>query len=389
LDADLTGWLMTVDRHKAMTTINTPFQEARPPTPIWQEKRRLMPIDFKSLDQVLQEEKLCIGTPEACKYGEVGIVGQSRALREVLRQVAIVAPMDSSVVILGETGTGKELVARAIHELSPRKNNPFVKVNCAAIPSGLLESELFGHQKGAFTGAIANRIGRFEAADRGTLFLDEIGDIPPELQPKLLRVLQEQEFERLGSSRTVAVDVRVVAATSRNLAQMIQDRQFRSDLCYRLNVFPIRLPALRERREDIPLLVWHFVRKCMQRMNRKIDLIPADTMEALARYDWPGNVRELQNFIERAVILSPGKTLDPPLDELASATLDLESADSPTGAQTLRRIATLQDVERAYILQTLHQTNGIVGGPQGAAARLGINRATLLYRMRKLGISRH
>ena len=311
-------------------------------------------------------------------------------LREFLRQVAIVGPMDSSVVILGETGTGKELVARAIHELSPRKNKPFVKVNCAAIPTGLLESELFGHQKGAFTGAIAHRVGRFEAADQGALFLDEIGDIPPELQPKLLRVLQEQEFERVGSSRTVAVNVRLVAATSRNLPEMIRDRQFRSDLYYRLNVFPIRLPALRERREDIPLLVWHFVRKCMQRMNRKIDIIPADTMEALACFDWPGNVRELQNFIERAVILSPGKTLCPPLAELESPTLNLEATHSGARAgETLARIATLQDVEREYILQTLQQTNGIVGGPQGAAVRLGINRSTLIYRMRKLGISRH
>jgi formate hydrogenlyase transcriptional activator len=346
--------------------------------------------DFDTPDERLRQGKLCIGTPEALKYGELGIVGQSRALREVLQQVAIVAPMYSSVVILGETGTGKELVARALHELSPRRNKSFVKVNCAAIPSGLLESELFGHEKGAFTGAVTRRIGRFELADQGTLFLDEIGDIPPELQPKLLRVLQEQEFERLGSTRTITVNVRVVAATSRDLPQMVQDRQFRSDLYYRLNVFPIRLPALRERREDIPLLVWNCVRKCAQRMNKQIDIIPAEAMEALALYEWPGNVRELQNFIERAVILSPDETLRPPLAELEAARLSSGSINSDArGGTAFARTATLRDVEREYSLETLRQTNWIVGGPQGAAVRLGINRTTLIYRMRKLCICRH
>jgi formate hydrogenlyase transcriptional activator len=372
-----------------MSAIMPSPEEACWPELIWQQKRQPMPHDFKHTQEALPNERPCIGTPEARTFCEIGIVGQSKSLREVLQQVAIVAPMDSSVVILGETGTGKELVARAIHELSSRSKKPFVKINCAAIPSALLESELFGHEKGAFTGAIASRIGRFEAADEGTLFLDEIGDISAELQPKLLRVLQEQEFERLGSTRITRVNVRVVASTSRNLPQMIKDRQFRSDLYYRLNVFPIRLPALRERREDIPILVWHFVRKYMQRMNRKIDVIPVDTIEALVRYDWPGNVRELQNFIERAVILSPGNSLCPPLTELESIAVTSESTNSgPSDHERLPQTVTLQDVERRHILETLRQTKGVVGGPQGAAVRLGLNRTTLIYRMRKLGISR-
>ena len=305
------------------------------------------------------------------------IIGNSPALESVLEQVEQVAPTDSSVLIQGETGTGKELVARAIHNLSTRCGRPFIKLNCAAIPFDLLESELFGHERGAFTGAIAQKIGRFELADKGTLFLDEVGDIPPALQPKLLRVLQEQEFERLGSIRTHRVNVRLVAATNRNLAEMVKRNQFRSDLYYRLNVFPISLPPLRARHEDIPALVEHFVEIYARRMHKQIDQIPSETMSALTSYQWPGNIRELQNFIERSVILSSGKVLSPPLASLRAAA-ETESLEA----------VTLEDAEREHIRKTLEQTRWVVAGPKGAAARLGIKRSTLYFRMQKLGISR-
>lgn len=305
------------------------------------------------------------------------IIGESAALKSALGHVETVAPTDSTVLILGETGTGKELIARAIHDLSSRRDHAFVKVNCAAIPLGLLESELFGHEKGAFTGAIAQRIGRFELAHQGTLFLDEVSDIPPELQAKLLRVLQEQEFERLGSTWTLRVNVRVVTATNRDLSQMVADRQFRSDLYYRLNIFPIALPPLRERREDIPLLVRHFVATFARRMNKRIETIPVETMEALTRYRWPGNIRELQNLIERAVILSLGTVLRPPLLEV---TRFVETVPP--------RVITLEEAERSHILKTLQETNWVIGGSKGAAVRLGLKRTTLLSKMRKLRISR-
>jgi formate hydrogenlyase transcriptional activator len=293
-------------------------------------------------------------------------------------QVRVVAPASSAVLIQGETGTGKELVARAIHDRSACSNGPFVKLNCAAIPAGLLESELFGHERGAFTGALAQRTGRFQLADRGTLFLDEIGDMPLELQPKLLRALQEQEFERLGSSRTIRVDVRIVAATNQDLLQMVNDRRFRADLYYRLNVFPILLPPLRERAEDIPELVRHFVRVFAERMNRKIEEIPQHAMEAFRRYHWPGNIRELQNFIERAVLLADGGVLRPPVLGLVRT----------APVEPCAPLRTLAEIERAHIAETLRRKNGVIGGPTGAAAVLGVPRTTLISRMRKLGISR-
>jgi formate hydrogenlyase transcriptional activator len=305
------------------------------------------------------------------------IIGTSSALEAVLEQVEQVAPTDSTVLIQGETGTGKELIARAIHNLSARCGRPFVKLNCAAIPFDLLESELFGHERGAFTGAIAQRVGRFELADKGTLFLDEVGDIPPGLQPKLLRVLQEQEFERLGGTRTHQVDVRLVAATNRNLVDMVKRNEFRSDLYYRLNVFPIPLPALRERREDIPALVEHFVEIYSRRMDKKIEHIAPETMAALTSHPWPGNIRELQNFIERSVIVTSGNVLQPPLGSLQSC----------AGAESLGAV-TLEDAEREHIRKILEQTRWVVAGPNGAAARLGIKRSTLYFRMQKLGISR-
>jgi formate hydrogenlyase transcriptional activator len=296
-------------------------------------------------------------------------------------------------LILDETGTGKEVIARAVHNLSPRKERTFVKVNCAAIPSGLLEAELFGHERGAFTGAINQKIGRFELADRGTLFLDEIGDIPLELQPKLLRVLQEQEFERLGSNRTQRVDVRVVAATNQDLSRLVADREFRSDLYYRLNVFPIQIPPLRERREDVPLLVRYFVQNFSRRLNKTVEYVPADAMDALVNYGWPGNIRELENLIERAVLLSPGRELRVPLSELKSATLSSNgnvSADlalfSPSPSSI--PIATLEEAERQHILRALRQTEWRIAGPKGAAAILAMKRTTLQARMRKLGIRR-
>src|SRR5712672_296637 len=305
------------------------------------------------------------------------IIGKSTALESVLEQVEQVAPTDSSVLIQGETGTGKELIARAIHNLSSRCGRPFIKLNCAAIPFDLLESELFGHERGAFTGAIAQKIGRFELADKGTLFLDEVGDIPPGLQPKLLRVLQEQEFERLGSTRTQQVDIRLVAATNRNLVEMVKRNEFRSDLYYRLNVFPVSLPPLRERREDIPALVEHFVEIYARRMGKQIDRISPETMSELTSYPWPGNIRELQNFIERSVILTSGNVLESPLASLRSAT-EVESLGP----------ITMEDAERDHIRKTLEQTRWVVSGPNGAAARLGIKRSTLYFRMQKLGISR-
>src|SRR5437773_7863235 len=296
------------------------------------------------------------------------IIGESPALKRTLKQVEIVAPTDSTVLLLGETGTGKELIARAIHNLSFRRERTLVKVNCAAIPTGLLESELFGHEKGAFTGAIAQRIGRFELANRGTIFLDEIGDIPIELQPKLLRVLQEREFERLGSTRTIHTDARLIAATNRDLREMVEQQKFREDLFYRLNVFPIYVPALRERSEDIPLLVNHFAQRFARRMNRTIETIPAETMAVLTRYPWPGNIRELQNLIERAVILSHGPVLQVPLQ-------DLDNRTSPR--RDNGKDQTLEAAQRAHILAILKETRWVLGGARGAAVRLGMNRSTL------------
>jgi formate hydrogenlyase transcriptional activator len=307
------------------------------------------------------------------------IVGESPALKTALSLVSVVAPTDSSVLILGETGTGKELVARAIHKLGSRSEKGFVKLNCAAIPLGLLESELFGHEKGAFTGAIAQKTGRFELADQGTLFLDEVGDIPLELQAKLLRVLQEQEFERLGSNRTHKVDVRLIAATHRDLPAMVKQGTFREDLYYRLKVFPIQVPALRQRTEDIPTLVLHFTALYAQRMNKRIDVIPPETMDALVRYPWPGNIRELQNFIERAVILSPQSTLRAPTSELEPFQPYKESNAPMNG---------LAEVERDHILRALEASNWVIGGQSGAAARLGMKRTSLAYRMKKLRIRR-
>ena len=303
------------------------------------------------------------------------IIGNSPALEAVLAQVARVASTDSTVLVQGETGTGKELIARAIHNISSRCGLPFIKLNCAAIPFDLLESELFGHEKGAFTGAIAQKIGRFEMANRGTLFLDEIGDIPLALQPKLLRVLQEQEFERLGSGRTHKVDVRLVAATHRDLGEMVKRSEFRSDLYYRLNVFPVLLPPLRERREDIAALVTHFVEVCCRRMGKTIDYVPPETLAAFRSYSWPGNIRELQNLVERAVILSNEGVLPNPLPTEVS----VSNVPAPT---------TLQGSEHALILHTLESVGWVIGGPKGAAAQLGVKRTTLLWKMKKLGISR-
>jgi len=335
--------------------------------------------EITELKDRLAKENLYLEEEVRTEHNFGEIVGDSSALRRVLKEVETVAPTGSTVLIRGETGTGKELVARALHDLSPRRERTFVKLNCAAIPTGLLESELFGHEKGAFTGAITQKIGRFELAHQGTLFLDEVGDIPLELQPKLLRALQEQEFERLGSARTLRVDVRLVAATNRDLARMVADGQFRSDLYYRLNVFPVTLPALRERRDDIPLLARHFTQRFAQRLGRRIETIPNSVMEALVHYPWPGNIREMQNVIERAVILSPGPALQISLRDLTSAA----TAEKPLGGMP----ATLADVEREHILRTLGETKWVIGGPSGAASRLGIKRTTLQARLKKLGIT--
>jgi formate hydrogenlyase transcriptional activator len=334
-------------------------------------------LSFERIEELnarLAEEKVYLEDEIRTDNRFEEIVGQSRVLKAVLKQVETVAPTDSTVMIYGETGTGKELLARAIHDLSARRQGTFVKLNCAAIPTGLLESEMFGHEKGAFTGAIAQRIGRFELANRGSMFLDEVGEIPLELQTKLLRVLQEREFERLGSSRTIRTDARLVAATNRDLAAMVQDHQFRADLYYRLNVFPITVPPLRDRREDIPLLVRYFVQQYARRMNRRITNIPADAMQALTRYAWPGNIRELQNFIERAVILSPGPTLQAPVREL--------KGPKPAASNAV----TLADAESDAIQRALRESGGRIGGPEGAAAKLGMKRTTLQAKMRKLGI---
>jgi formate hydrogenlyase transcriptional activator len=330
----------------------------------------------------LAEEKLYLEDEIRSELNFEEIVGRSDALRRVLRDVETVAPTDSTVLIYGETGTGKELIARAVHNLSSRSRNAFIKLNCAAIPTGLLESELFGHEKGAFTGAISQRSGRYELASGGTVFLDEIGVIPLELQPKLLRVLQEREFERLGSSRTLHTDARLIAATNRDLQAMVDRQQFRSDLFYRLNVFPLRVPPLRERPEDIPLLVRHFVQQFSRRANRQIDTVPSETMNTLVRYHWPGNIRELQNVVERAVILSTGTTLRAPLDHLATSAPPPEQAAA--ASETMK--AHLESEERRRILEALEASRWIVAGPNGAAARLGLKRSTLQSRMQKLGI---
>jgi formate hydrogenlyase transcriptional activator len=337
-------------------------------------------LAFRELARVrdrLAEEKLYLEEELHTQHSFEDLIGEAAALKRVLRQVESVALTDATVLILGETGTGKELIARAIHKLSSRSKFAFVKVSCAAIPAGLLESDLFGHEKGAFTGAVARKLGRVELADQGTLLLDEVGDIPLELQPKLLRVLQEKEFERLGSTQTIPVNVRLIAATNRDLAKMVEERQFRSDLYHRLKVFPLTVPSLRERREDIPPLVRHFVRRYAKQMNKQIETIPSEAMTALSRWHWPGNVRELENFIERAVILSEGSVLRVPLKELKAG---------PEGEPASK--TTLEEVEREHINRVLRETGGIIGGPHGAAARLGIPRTTLNAKMRKLRISR-
>jgi formate hydrogenlyase transcriptional activator len=339
-------------------------------------------LAFREIDALknqLKEEKLYLEEEIRTEYNFEEIIGNSPNLKRVLQDVETVAATDSTVLIYGETGTGKELIAHAIHNLSQRRERTLVKVNCAAIPTGLLESEFFGHERGAFTGAIDRRIGRFELADHGTIFLDEVEDIPLELQSKLLRVLQEHEFERLGSSRTQRVDVRVVAATNADLAELVAEKKFRSDLYYRLNVFPINVPPLRERPEDIPLLVHFFANKFAQQMKKRIESVPKETMAALVSYNWPGNVRELQNLVERGVILSRGSTLEMPLTELKR---------SPRSTSLTNNSTTLEAVERDHILRVLSETRWVIGGPSGAAARLGMNRTTLNHRMRKLGISR-
>jgi formate hydrogenlyase transcriptional activator len=337
--------------------------------------------EIAELKDKLSKEKLYLEDEIRTQYNFEEIIGDSPALKKVLKQVETVAPTDSTVLIQGETGAGKELIARAIHNLSRRRERTFVKMNCAAIPTGLLESELFGHEKGAFTGAIAQKIGRFELAHQGTLFLDEVGDIPLELQSKLLRVLQEQEFERLGSTRTIKVNIRLVAATNRDLEQMSSDKQFRSDLFYRLNVFPITVPSLRERSQDIPVLVRYFTQKYARRMDKRIGAIPTEALAALSKYHWPGNIRELENLIERSVILSSGPDLHVPLAELkvrpaASVSVDGDGA------------GTLEAAERKHILRALKETDWVLGGASGAAAKLGMKRTTLQSKIKKLGITR-
>ena len=368
----------------------------------WREERRFVPEETEFLSQIASQlavaienarayaeirqlkeqlftEKLYVEDDLRSEMGFEHIIGRSAAIKSVLRNIETVAPTDSTVLIYGETGTGKELVARAIHDRSPRRSKSFVKLNCAAIPSGLVESELFGHERGAFTGALAQRVGRFELANYGTAFLDEIGEISLELQPKLLRVLQEREFERLGSSRTIKTDARLVAATNRNLMHCVEEGTFRADLFYRLNVFPIQVPPLRERPEDIPLLVRHFVEHYARRINRVIDTIPSNAMEVLVRYPWPGNIRQLQNLIERSVIMSRGPVLRVPVAHLHSDTVANPGAAHPR---------TLEEAEREHILSALKETKWVLAGPYGAAAHLGLNRSTLQFRMKKLGIVR-
>ena len=358
--------------------------------------------EITRLKDKLAEEKLYLEEEFRSEMGFERIIGSSPALRHVLQLVETVAPSDSTVLLLGETGTGKELIARAIHERSRRKERTFVKLNCAAIPTGLLESELFGHEKGAFTGAISQKVGRMELADQGTLFLDEVGDIPAEIQPKLLRVLQEREFERLGSTHTRKVNVRLVAATNRDLEQMVADREFRNDLYYRLNVFPIRIPPLRDRREDIPLLVGYFVQKCAKQMQKRIEAVPVSVMKGLTAWDWPGNIRELENFIERAVILTRGKSLDAPLGELrkskkdepvrASASRsedDIARIVRETVASMKGKSAESEHSKKQHdeIVRVLTECKGRVGGAEGAAALMGISRTTLISRMKRLEIN--
>jgi formate hydrogenlyase transcriptional activator len=365
-------------------TPQTSFMTAPPPTlsemPLARSETLTTTYELSREPQVLtenlSEERVRLEDEILSEPNFAEVVGRSAVLRGVLRQVEIVAATDSGVLIQGETGTGKELIARAIHDLGARRHRPYIKVNCAAIPLGLMESELFGHEKGAFTGAVMRKAGRFEVADKGTLFLDEVGDIPLEVQSTLLRVLQEHEFERLGSARTQQVDVRIVAATHRDLRRMVEDGEFRSDLFYRLHVFPLTVPPLRERREDIPLLVRHYVDKYSKRMNRRIETIPSQAMEVITNYSWPGNVRELQNFIERAVILSSGSALRAPLAELEQAV-----DHSPNPKRSI-----LAEVERESVLRAIREANWVIGGPNGAAARLGMKRTTLVYRIRKLNI---
>ena len=358
--------------------------------------------EITRLKDKLTEEKLYLEEEFRSEMGFEQIIGSSPALRHVLQLVETVAPSDSTVLLLGETGTGKELIARAIHERSRRKERTFVKLNCAAIPTGLLESELFGHEKGAFTGAISQRVGRMELADQGTLFLDEVGDIPAEIQPKLLRVLQEREFERLGSTHTRKVNVRIVAATNRDLEKMVADREFRNDLYYRLNVFPIRIPPLRDRREDIPLLVGYFVQKCAKQMQKRIEAVPVSVMKGLTAWDWPGNIRELENFVERAVILTRGKSLEAPLGELRKYKKDEPAqATAPRSEDDIARIvretvasmkgksAESEHSKKQHdeIVRVLTECKGRVGGTEGAAAHMGISRTTLISRMKRLGIN--
>ena len=329
------------------------------------------------LKDKLAKEKLYLEEELSLEHGFEDIIGDSDTLKQVLKQVEVVAPTDSTVLIQGETGTGKELIARAIHRLSGRSGRTFVKLNCAAIPTGLLESELFGHERGAFTGAISQKAGRFELADKGTIFLDEVGEIPLELQSKLLRVLQEQEFERLGSTKTIRVNVRLIAATNRDLRGMVEDKQFRSDLYYRLNVFPVTVPPLRERREDIPILVRYFTQHYAVRMKKDIQTVPAKTLEVLSRYAWPGNIRELENLVERSVILTQGTDLQVPISELQT-----------TSDSAVSSITALEEAERAHIVRALQETKWVVGGSSGAAARLGVKRTTLQSKMQKFGITR-
>jgi transcriptional regulator with GAF, ATPase, and Fis domain len=359
-----------------MACLSNTYQE---PTSNW--RGQVVPQsnkDVQSYDRAIAR-RTERDTREQDWFEENGIVGSSPAMRRILDEVKIVAPTDSTVLIQGETGTGKELIASAIHKLSGRCGNNFIRFNCAALPAGLIESELFGYERGAFTGALTRKLGRFELADKGTLFLDEIGDMPLELQAKLLRVLQEHEFERLGSTQTQRVNVRVVAATNCDLKAMMGDKQFRSDLYFRLNVFPITIPPLRERREDTADLVKAFVSRFSARMNRRIEIVPVETLEAFTRYDWPGNIRELQNFLERSVILSPGPTLQAPIESLTEIKSNVMNP-SPG--------VTLEEAETRHIMRVLQQVNWVIGGPKGAAEKLGLKRTTLISKMRRLAIMR-